>query len=484
MRLLKDIIKGVEYETQGSLEIEVSSLTVDSREVGKDSMFIALRGEHADGHEYIQKAVDAGASVLVVEKNIEVGGDVTVIKVRDTNEAVASFAKNFYDDPSSKLKLIGITGTNGKTSIATWLHDLFTMLNAKAGLISTIAIKSRSNKIVESKHTTPFPIDLNRVLNEMVNDGCEYCFMEVSSHACAQGRIAGLSFAGAVFTNITHDHLDYHKTFAEYLKAKKSFFDSLTNEAFALTNADDKNGMVMLQNCDAAKYTYSLSRIADFKAAVLETQVDLSLIRIMKDELWVKAIGDYNIYNILAVYAVALLLGRDKGEVLLAISLLNPVAGRMELVRDRDGRIGVVDYAHTPDALQNILETLQKLKDGKSFIKIITVVGCGGDRDKTKRPIMASVAQKFSDSVILTSDNPRTENPSAILDDMMMGIDSSDSKNVFRIESRADAIKVAASLAKSGDYILVAGKGHETYQEQNGERIHFDDKEYLLNVFK
>ncbi|MFV0482710.1 MAG: UDP-N-acetylmuramoyl-L-alanyl-D-glutamate--2,6-diaminopimelate ligase [Bacteroidales bacterium] len=484
MKLLKEILQGLKFEVlSGDIDRPVGSLTVDSRRVDSGALFIALKGEHVDGHLYVQSAIDAGASVVVVEDAVEINGGATVLKVDSCDDATAIIARNFYNNPSSKLKLIGVTGTNGKTSIATWLFDLFSMLGSKCGLISTISVKSCAGEVVDSKHTTPFPIDLNRIIAGMVNDGCEYCFMEVSSHACAQGRIAGLVFAGGVFTNITHDHLDYHKTFAEYLRTKKSFFDSLSANAFALTNADDKNGMVMLQNCDADRYTYSLLKMADFKAAVLEKYADSTFVKILNDELCVRVIGDYNIYNILAVFSVAVLLGKDKDEVLQAISMLRPVAGRMEFVSAADGRIGVVDYAHTPDALRNVLETLQKQKNGQN-VKIITVVGCGGDRDNTKRPIMASVAQKFSDVVVLTSDNPRTENPSAILDDMMQGIDDTDNKNVFRIEGRADAIKVAASLAKGGDIILVAGKGHETYQEVNGKRTHFDDKEQLLNLFK
>lgn len=484
MKLLKEILQGLKFEVlSGDIDRPVGSLTVDSRRVDSGALFIALKGEHVDGHLYVQSAIDAGANVVVVEDAVEINGGATVLKVDSCDDATAIIARNFYNNPSSKLKLIGVTGTNGKTSIATWLFDLFSMLGSKCGLISTISVKSCAGEVVDSKHTTPFPIDLNRIIAGMVNDGCEYCFMEVSSHACAQGRIAGLVFAGGVFTNITHDHLDYHKTFAEYLRTKKSFFDSLSANAFALTNADDKNGMVMLQNCDADRYTYSLLKMADFKAAVLEKYADSTFVKILNDELCVRVIGDYNIYNILAVFSVAVLLGKDKDEVLQAISMLRPVAGRMEFVSAADGRIGVVDYAHTPDALRNVLETLQKQKNGQN-VKIITVVGCGGDRDNTKRPIMASVAQKFSDVVVLTSDNPRTENPSAILDDMMQGIDDTDNKNVFRIEGRADAIKVAASLAKGGDIILVAGKGHETYQEVNGKRTHFDDKEQLLNLFK
>ncbi|MFV0507481.1 MAG: UDP-N-acetylmuramoyl-L-alanyl-D-glutamate--2,6-diaminopimelate ligase [Bacteroidales bacterium] len=484
MKYLKEILLGLEYELlSGSLDCSVSSLTVDSRQVVQGSVFVAMKGEHVDGHVYVQNAVDAGAKVIVAEDIVCVSGEASIIKVKRSNDAVAILAKNFYDNPSSKLKLVGIAGTNGKTSIATWLYDLFNILGLKSGLISTISVKSCMGKVVDSKHTTPFPIDLNRIIAEMVGDGCEYCFMEVSSHACAQGRIAGLHFKGAVFTNITHDHLDYHKTFAEYLKAKKSFFDSLSTDAFALTNVDDKNGMVMLQNCEANKYSYSLLKMADFKASIVEKYADSTLIKIMNEELFVRVIGDYNIYNILAVFAVAKLLGGEASEILQALTLLKPVAGRMEFVSASDGRIGVVDYAHTPDALKNVLETLQRQK-GESHVKIITVVGCGGDRDKTKRPLMAKVAQQYSDKVILTSDNPRTEDPSRILEDMFAGIDVSQSDKVFRIENRADAIKVAASLANAKDIILVAGKGHESYQEVHGKRTHFDDKEQLLNVFK
>src|SRR5690606_7403194 len=405
---------------------------------------------------------------------------VTYVLVDDTSYVLGLLATNFYGDPSKDLKLVGVTGTNGKTTIATLLFNLFENLGYHVGLISTVQNKI-GGRVLPATHTTPDPIALNSLLREMVDDGCDYCFMEVSSHAVVQQRIAGLRFAGGIFTNITHDHLDFHETFDNYIRAKKKFFDDLDRFAFALTNADDRNGSVMLQNTFAHKKTYGLKNMADFKAKVVESHFDGMLLHIDGHEVWVKLVGGFNAYNLLAVYGTAILLEQETVKVLTAMSEISGAEGRFETIRSSSGVVGVVDYAHTPDAVENVLRTIRELRNGNQ--QIITVLGCGGDRDKTKRPEMAAVAVKLSDKVIITSDNPRTEDPMAIIHDMEAGVQTSDRKHVFTIAERKEAIRAACHLAQPGDIILVAGKGHEKYQEVNGVRHHFDDKEILEETF-
>lgn len=447
----------------------------DSRRLKFGDTFVAIVGTVSDGHDYIDAAIQKGAAKIVCQKmpSQKVDG-VEYIVVPDCATELAHLATDFYGHPSKKLKLVGITGTNGKTTTATLLHELFTELGYGVGLLSTVVNKIGYREIATS-HTTPDPMVINSLLREMVEQGCEFCFMEVSSHGVAQKRIEGLHFAGAIFSNLTHDHLDYHKTFGEYLKTKKTFFDNLPKSAFALTNIDDKNGEVMLQNCKARKRTYSLWKMADYKTKIVESHIDGTLIEMNKNELWVKFVGRFNAYNLTAIYGAAIELGMDKDEVLRVMSTLEPVAGRFQTIR-KDGVLGIVDYAHTPDALKNVLDTISEFKNNG---KVITVIGCGGDRDKTKRPIMAQIAADNSDKAILTSDNPRSENPTDILSDMSIGLDPVQRKKTLVIEDRKEAIRTAISLAQDGDIILVAGKGHETYQEVNGTRHHFDDVEIL-----
>lgn len=465
----------------GTTEKDISGIEFDSRKITADSAFVAQRGVHVDGHRFIQVAIQQGATVVFCEEiPSETDESVTFVQVADSNRVLGELASAFYGFPSSKLKVLGVTGTNGKTSIATLLYRLFQNLGYKSGLISTISYRV-SDKEEPASHTTPDALKIQMLLGEMANAGCEYCFMEVSSHAIHQSRIAGIKFAGGIFTNITHDHLDYHKTFAEYIKAKKLFFDQLPSDAFALTNLDDKNGMVMLQNTKAKQMTYSVGKMADFRCKVLESHLDGMLLNIDGQEIWTRFVGKFNASNLLAVYAAAIGLGQNAEEVLTQISNLNPVAGRFDAVRSADGKLAIVDYAHTPDALKNVLAAITEIRTRNE--QVITVVGAGGDRDKTKRPEMAKEALLASDKVILTSDNPRTENPAQIIKDMEAGVEPQYKNKVVSIENRKEAIKTAVLLAQPGDIILVAGKGHENYQEINGVKHHFDDKEILKEFF-
>jgi UDP-N-acetylmuramoyl-L-alanyl-D-glutamate--2,6-diaminopimelate ligase len=478
MKLLKDILyKAGLVEIIGSTEISISSICFDSRKAGRDSLFIAVRGTQNDGHKFISKVVEAGTVAVVCEElSKQKNENVTYVKVKDSEAALGIIASNFYDNPSEKLKLIGITGTNGKTTTATLLHNLFLSLGFNSGLISTVVYKIGKEEF-PATHTTPDAIQLNKLLKQMVDAGCKYCFMEVSSHAVVQKRISGLKFFGAVFTNITHDHLDYHKTFDEYIKAKKKFFDDLDSDAFALVNKDDKNGIVMTQNTNAIKKTYALKSTADFKCKIMESQFAGLLLNMDGTEMWSKLIGPFNAYNLLAVYSSAILLGQEKLKVLTALSNLASVDGRFQQVKTQSGIVGIVDYAHTPDALLNVLKTIREIRIGEE--KIISVVGCGGDRDALKRPVMAAIACEESDKVILTSDNPRSENPEEIIHQMQKGVERIHQKKVLSITDRREAIKTACSLASAGDIILVAGKGHEKYQEIKGVKHPFDDVKIL-----
>ena len=474
MKNLKDILKNIKYNKAiGSIDINISSIKLDSRQVEKDDVFVAIVGELSDGHKFIEQAINNGAKAIVCQEIPKSANkNIVYIVVNDTNTALSQIASNYYENPSDKLEIIGITGTNGKTTIATLLYNLFNNLGHKSGLISTIAYYIADKKI-KATHTTPEAIKLNSLFAEMVNEGCKYCFMEVSSHAIAQKRIGGINFKAAVFTNLSHDHLDYHKTFKNYLNTKKSFFDNLQKTAFCISNIDDKNGKIMQQNTVAKKYTYSTKAHANFKGKIIEHHFDSALISINNTELWTRFIGNFNTSNLTAVYSVATLCNIEKQEVLKGISELLPVAGRFETVQIA-GIIGIIDYAHTPDALRNVLETIKTIKNNEQ--SLITVVGAGGDRDKSKRPFMAKVAVSYSNKLILTSDNPRTEPPTSIINDMKRGIEQSDKKKVIRITDRKEAIKTACLFAKKGDIILIAGKGHEDYQEIDGKRHHFDDK--------
>ncbi|MEN6619037.1 MAG: UDP-N-acetylmuramoyl-L-alanyl-D-glutamate--2,6-diaminopimelate ligase [Rikenellaceae bacterium] len=464
----------------GNRDAEVLSVCFDSREVKEGSLFVALRGGTSDGHDFISMAVQAGAAAVVCEAMPSDSLSATVIFVEDSHKALGILASNFYDNPSEKLKLVGITGTNGKTTTVTLLYQLFTRLGYKCGLLSTIANYVFEKK-VESTHTTPDPVETNSLLSEMVVAGCEFCFMEVSSHSLDQSRTCGLSFTGAIFSNITHDHLDYHKTFQEYIRVKKSFFDALPSSAFALTNIDDKNGLVMLQNSAANKYRYSCQSAADFNCRIIEKGLDGMLIKIDNREVWTKFIGVHNAYNLLAVYSSAILLGADKEEVLIQLSALSSVSGRLEYLKGFNKLTVVVDYAHTPDALENVLKTL---KDCAGENEIVTLFGCGGNRDKSKRPEMAQIAAKYSDRIIVTSDNPRFEEPEAIIEDIKAGFTIKErAGGVLFITDRREAIKTAILISKPGSIILVAGKGHENYQDIKGVKHHFDDKEVISEVF-
>ncbi|MDD4684561.1 MAG: UDP-N-acetylmuramoyl-L-alanyl-D-glutamate--2,6-diaminopimelate ligase [Bacteroidales bacterium] len=463
---------------------KISGISFDSREVNMGYLYVAQKGTKVDGHDFIESSILSGALFIVceyipkeIEENKRLTEGIKFFVVKDSSEALGYIASCFYDNPSKKLKVIGITGTNGKTTTVTLLHNLFMLLGFKTGLVSTIVNKI-NNREIPSTHTTPNAIELNDLFSQMVDSGCEYVFMEVSSHAIVQKRIAGVEFAGGIFSNITHEHLDFHKTFLEYIKAKKEFFDKLPKTAFALTNLDDSNGEVMLQNTKAKKYSYSLRTMADFHALILENSFEGQLLTIDNTELWTKLIGRFNAYNILVIYATAILLGLTKDEILRAISQLDSAEGRFDCVSTSKNTKAIVDYAHTPDALINVINTINQIRDGQG--KLITVVGCGGDRDKAKRPIMAKIAAENSDILILTSDNPRTEDPDRIIEDMKEGLDIINSKNTFSITNRHDAIKMACMIARSEDVILVAGKGHEKYQEIDGVKYHFDDKEEIL----
>ena len=465
----------------GNIAIKINEIHFDSRSVGVNDVFVAQRGWQVDGHDYIEKAISNGASVVVCEAlPNSILDSVTFIEVDNSSSALAVMASNFYGNPSSKLKLVGITGTNGKTTVATLLYELFLKANKKVGLLSTVKVMVNANAY-KATHTTPDSIAINKHLANMVAEGVEYCFMEASSHGIHQKRSEGLTFAGGIFTNLSHDHLDYHKTFAEYRDVKKSFFDQLSKGAFALTNADDKNGLYMLQNTKASKSTYALKSYADSKAKILEKQFSGTLLSINGTEVWTKLIGEFNAYNLLAIATTAGLLGLDKIEVLTIISRLESVSGRFEYVISDQQVTGIVDYAHTPDALKNVLKTINDIRTGNETV--ITVVGCGGDRDRTKRPKMGNIASEFSNQVIFTSDNPRSEDPKDILDEIEKGVSPENFKKTLTIIDRKQAIKTACKLANQGDIILVAGKGHENYQEIKGERFHFDDLEELNNNF-
>lgn len=483
MKLLKDICKGI-IDPAGlhKPEQEIIALVFDSRKVVPGSLFFAVRGTVVDGHHFIDQAIASGAVAIICEEIPEnQNQNITYIKVTDAAAALGLAAANFYDHPSAKLKLVGVTGTNGKTTIVTLLFKLFRDLGYKCGMLSTVENRINS-EIIPATHTTPDPLALNQLLNEMVESGCDYAFMEVSSHSVVQHRITGLQFAGALFSNITHDHLDFHKTFDQYLKAKKAFFDGLPATAFALTNLDDKNGRVMLQNTKANQKTYALKSMADFKARIIENQFGGLLLNIDDQEVWFKLVGSFNAYNLLAVYGAAILLDQDKEKVLTVLSSLSGAEGRFDYIVSSRKIIGIVDYAHTPDAVQNVLSTIKNIRKGNE--QVITVIGCGGDRDKTKRPVMASVACDWSDKVILTSDNPRSEEPDQIIRDMEAGISPDQQRKVFAIADRKEAIKAACHLAQPDDIILLAGKGHEKYQEIKGVKYPFDDKQILAEQFK
>jgi UDP-N-acetylmuramoyl-L-alanyl-D-glutamate--2,6-diaminopimelate ligase len=478
MMNLDKILKGIDVvHVSGSKDKIIKKITFDSRNVMSGSLFVAVRGTKSDGHDFIANALKSGA-VAVLSQKIPDKPDPGIcwIKTPDTAKALGQASSNFFDNPSSSLRLVGVTGTNGKTTIATLLYKMFTGLGYKCGLFSTVC-----NYVIDRElpatHTTPDPVQVNYVMAQMVKAGCEYAFMEVSSHAADQQRIAGLVFAGGIFTNLTHDHLDYHITFDRYLAAKKSFFDSLPENAFALVNTDDKNGRVIIQNCKADRHTFSLRGKADYRCNIIEQSFEGMGLRMMGEEVWTRFVGDFNASNLLAVCAASELLGADRHEILKILSNLTPVAGRMEVLRTGNGITGIVDYAHTPDALLNVLETLNKIREGN--IQLITVVGAGGDRDTTKRPKMAAICAEGSTRVILTSDNPRTEDPEKILDEMEAGITPEMKKKTLRIADRREAIKTAVMLAGKGDVILVAGKGHEPYQEIMGVRHHFDDREEI-----
>ncbi|MBP5527547.1 MAG: UDP-N-acetylmuramoyl-L-alanyl-D-glutamate--2,6-diaminopimelate ligase [Bacteroidales bacterium] len=478
---LKDILKGIEAEVKGSVDVEVKNLQFDSRQVGDGTLFVAQRGTKVDGHKFIAGAEEKGAVALVCEELPDtLNGGVTYVKVPDSSYALGLMAANYYGHPSRQLKLIGITGTNGKTTTVTLLHRMFRLLGYHVGLVSTIV-----NKIDEEElptgHTTPDALELNQLLRRMVDAGCQYCFMEVSSHAVVQHRIAGVCYAGGIFSNITHDHLDFHKTMANYIAAKKGFFDALPKEAWALVNVDDKNGRVMVQNTRAEVHTYALQHTADFHCRMLESTFEGMHLAINGHELWCRLVGRFNAYNLTAIYAATVLCGTAEDEALRLLSTLEAAPGRFQYVSGR-GITAIVDYAHTPDALQNVIGTIDDIR--RPTQQLITVVGCGGDRDRTKRPEMAKIAAEGSDKVVLTSDNPRTENPDAILDEMEAGLTAEQLSHVVRITDRRQAIRTACMLAKEGDIVLVAGKGHEKYQEVNGVRSHFDDVEELEKELK
>ncbi len=474
MKYLKDILCEVSIiAVYGDLNIEVSQISFDSRELQKGAVFVAQKGLSVDGHLYIEKAITLGASSIICEEvPQEILENITYIQVKDSDDSLAILASNFYDNPSGKLKLVGITGTNGKTTIASLLYKLFKKAGYKTGLISTVKIIVDTTEF-NATHTTPDSVTINQYLDQMVTNGVDYCFMEVSSHGIHQKRTGGLEFSGGIFTNLSHDHLDYHNSFATYRDVKKSFFDSLPREAFALTNLDDKNGSIMLQNTKAKKRTYALKTLADYKAKIIEKSFSGTLLSINGTEVWTQLIGSFNAYNLLAIIGTANELGLDELETLTIISELESVNGRFENIVSENGVIAIVDYAHTPDALKNVLETINDIR--KDNEKLITVIGCGGNRDKTKRPKMAHIASQLSTQVIFTSDNPRRENPHTILEEMEAGVSLENIKKTLTITDRRQAIKTACKFSDTGDILLIAGKGHENYQEVNGERIHFDD---------
>ncbi len=474
MKLLKDILyRAPILDSIGTTNVAVQNVTFDSRKVVKESLFVAIPGTVADGHEFITRAIELGARSIICEKlPAEINEKVTYIQVKDAHATLSIVASNFFDNPSSKLKLIGITGTNGKTTVATLSHRLFMALGQKAGLLSTVNVMIGKEEH-PATHTTPDPVSLNSYLKQMVDAGCKYCFMEASSHGIEQRRIAGLQFAGAVFTNISHDHLDYHKTFDDYILAKKALFDNLPANAFALVNQDDKHGRTMLLHSKAEKHGFALKTDAEFKVKIIEHQLNGMLLRLGNQDVWTKLIGGFNALNLAAVYGIAMLLGEEELQVVTALSNLQSVEGRFQHFRSINGVTAIVDYAHTPDALKNVLETISKIRTGAETV--ITVVGCGGNRDTTKRPAMANIATQLSDQVILTSDNPRNEDPERIINDMEAGVEMHLRHKYLSITNRKEAIRAAARLAKKDDIILIAGKGHEKYQEVNGEKLPFDD---------
>ena len=480
---LSELLKNVKpIAVHGDIDIDIKGVNIDSRKIENRHLFIAMKGTQVDGHKFIDKAIDLGATAILLEDMPETLEDkVTYVQVKSTEEDAGKVATLFYGDPSKKLKLVGVTGTNGKTTIATLLYEMFREFGYKVGLLSTVC-NYIDDKAIPADHTTPDPIELNRLLGDMVAEGCEYAFMECSSHAIHQRRISGLDFTGAIFTNLTRDHLDYHKTFENYRNAKKMFFDDLSKNAFAITNADDKNGMIMVQNTKATIKTYSIKRMADFHAKILECHFEGMYLEIDGKEVGVQFIGKFNVSNLLAVYGAAVMLGKKPEDILVALSTLKSVNGRLEPIQSPEGYTAIVDYAHTPDALENVLAAIHEVLDTKGG-HIITVCGAGGHRDKGKRPLMAQEAVKQSDTVILTSDNPRDEDPQAIINDMLAGLDTKQKKKVLNIVDRKEAIRTAAMMAKKGDVILVAGKGHENYQEINGVKHHFDDHEVIREIF-
>ena len=478
---IEEILNGIEVvSVTGTKNRAITGIEFDSRKVKKDSLFVAIKGYKSDGHDFVNSAIASGASAIICEILPEKPDkNICWIKTGDSAKALGLAASNFFGNPSRSLKLVGVTGTNGKTTIASLLYRMFLQLGYKCGLFSTVC-NYINEKELEATHTTPDPVQLNSLLSQMVDEGCDFAFMEVSSHSAHQKRIAGLKFAGGIFTNLTHDHLDYHKTFENYLAAKKSFFDSLPAEAFALVNLDDRNGRVMLQNCKASHYTFSVQTMADYHCNIIEQSFEGMELKIQGEEVWTRFIGAFNASNLLAVYAASELLGAAKKEILTILSDLHSVSGRLEVIKSPGGISGIVDYAHTPDALLNVIDTINKIRE--AGVHLITVVGAGGDRDRTKRPKMAAISAEGSDKVILTSDNPRTEDPEKILDEMETGITPDLKRKTLRITNRHEAIKTAVMLANDGDVVLIAGKGHETYQEIMGVKHHFDDREELRNA--
>ena len=480
---LKELLKDIPVVAiVGSEDVEITDVNIDSRRINDGHLFIAMKGTQVDGHKFVPKAIELGAKAVMCEDMPEEKAEgVTYVQVESTEDVVGKVATTFHGNPSTKLKLVGVTGTNGKTTIATLLYNMFTKMGHKCGLLSTVC-NYIIDEAIPADHTTPDPIELNRLLDRMVQAGCEYAFMECSSHAIAQKRIGGLTFAGGIFTNLTRDHLDYHKTFENYRNAKKAFFDSLPKTAFAITNADDKNGMVMVQNTKATVKTYSIRTVADFKARIIECHFEGMYLEMDGHEVGVQFIGKFNVSNLLAVYAAAVMLGKSPEDVLVVMSTLHSVSGRLEPIHSPEGYTAVVDYAHTPDALENVLNAIHEVLDGKGHV--ITVCGAGGNRDKGKRPLMAQEAVKQSDKVIITSDNPRFEEPQDIINDMLAGLNAQQMKKVISIVDRREAIRTACMMAQKGDVILIAGKGHENYQEIKGVKHHFDDHEVVKECFK
>lgn len=483
MAAVRDILYNVRItSTVGDMDVDVQGIAFDSRKAAPGFVFVAVKGTQVDGHAFIDKAIAQGATVVICNNLPEsTNNSVTYVTVKDSSQALGVICGNFYGNPSKKLKLVGVTGTNGKTTVATLLFQLFTAMGRKCGLLSTVENRIVDN-VLPATHTTPDPIQINILLNEMLEAGCTHAFMEVSSHACAQGRIEGLHFAGGLFTNITHDHLDYHRTFESYIKAKKIFFDGLSSDAFALINVDDKRGMVMLQNTKARKRTYGIKKMADYRTKVVTNSLDGLELAMDNRNVWFRLIGDFNAYNLLCVYGAALELGEEEEDVLLRLSSLQGAVGRFERVLPGSKFTAIVDYAHTPDALKNVLETITAFRTGAE--QVITVVGCGGNRDRSKRPLMAAIACKYSTKVIFTSDNPRDEDPKEIIREMQQGVGPSDARKTLVMVDREEAIKTACMLAKEKDIILIAGKGHETYQEVKGVKRPFDDREVVGRMLK